>query len=428
MISNPTTRADADRGDDVVSSVAIPLPLREPKRLYRVLDAMLTSGAVGADPERVLASCLDELFEPLRHELGVEAAALYVECERQFVLSHRVGPIPAGLSVAFPADHPMARSLVEQHTLVHPDPSDLGSPSAQGIAPPTASAATLITGAGARHLLLFLLASPCDRAATDAVLNALRTALTARMLQDRWRRSLRTAAEIQRGLLPDHVPPVTGYGIAGRSITAEEVGGDFYDFFTRSIDCVGFVVGDASGHGLPAALIARDAVVGLRVAIDRDMRISEAFARLNRVIHAGVAFSAFVSVVYVELEPDGQVMYVNAGHPPPICVTRHESAPLALGGTAIGPVRDARYRARTTHMEPGSLLVAYTDGIVERRNARGELFGEDRLVQVVQAQIDAPAERIVEAVFAVAGAFGSHAPWEDDATLVVVKRLARDRA
>jgi sigma-B regulation protein RsbU (phosphoserine phosphatase) len=425
MIANSPTGTDTDRREDASATIATPFPLREPKRLYRVLDGMLTSGAGGGDPERLLAGCLDELFEPLRHELGVEAAALYVECERQFVLSHRVGPIPTGLAVSFASDHPLARTLVERHTIVHPDPAAPGSPASQGIAPPSACAVTLLAGAGARHVLLLLLASPCDRAATDAVLNTLRTALTARMLQDRWRRSLRTAAEIQRGLLPDHVPPLSGYDVAGRSITAEEVGGDFYDFYTRSPESVGLVVGDASGHGLPAALIARDAVVGLRVAIDREMRISEAFSRLNRVIHAGVAFSSFVSVVYVEVEPDGQVVYVNAGHPPPICVTRHESAPLALGGTAIGPVRDARYRARTSHLEPGSLLLAYTDGVVERRNPRGEFFGEDRLVQVAQAQIDAPAERIVEAVFAVADAFGGHAPWDDDATLVVMKRLAR---
>jgi sigma-B regulation protein RsbU (phosphoserine phosphatase) len=347
-----------------------------------------------------------------------------VEYERQFVLSHRVGAVP-GVSVGFSVDHPAVRPLLDHHTLVFPDPSAPGSLAAQGIAPTTACAATVVAAAGTRHLLLFLLASPCDPAATDSVLNTLRTALTARVLQNRWRRSLETAAEIQRGLLPDHVPPVTGYDIAGRSITAEEVGGDFYDFFERGADTVGLVVGDASGHGLPAALVARDAVVGLRVAIDREMRISEAFSRLNRVVHAGVPFSAFVSAVYVEVDPDGQVSYVNAGHPPPLCVTRHESAALALGGTAIGPVKDARYRARTTHLEVGSLLVVITDGVVERRNARGEFFGEDRLVQVVQAQIDMPAVRIVEAVFAVAEAFGAHAPWDDDATLVIVKRTAR---
>lgn len=424
MASTPLVTAEHDRPEEGPRLDAGRLPLGEPKRLYRVLDAMLVSGAMGDDPEQLLARCLDELFEPLHQELGVEAAVLYAECERQFLVCHCVGRIPDALAPVLPADDPQMLALLESQTLVADEMARAGASPAAALAELMPCAATLVSAAGDRHLLLLLLSAPGGRAATSAVLNTLRTVLTARVLQDRWRRSLRTAAEIQRGLLPGSAPRLAGFEIAGRSLTAEEVGGDFFDFVGRPGGAVGVVVGDASGHGLPAALVARDAVVGLRVALDRETSVPDAFARLNRVLQSGVPFSSFVSAVHVEVRPDGRLACVNAGHPPPILVAPQGTAELELGGPVLGPWGDARYQERVSEIPHGAVLVLYSDGIVERRNSRADLLGTERLAQVVRTHMDAPAARIVEAVFALATSFGAHTPWGDDATLVIVKRWA----
>jgi len=137
-----------------------------------------------------------------------------------------------------------------------------------------------------------------------------------------------------------------------------------------------------------------------------------------------------VSVFYAELERDGNIVYVNAGHQPPMLFFR-EATPgkvseieLSNGGTVIGPLPEARFRRGFARLQPGEVLLLLTDGILERRDKIGEFFGDDRVRAVVREQQAQSAETILSKLFDAALAWGDGRPWEDDATIVVVKRTA----
>ena len=156
----------------------------------------------------------------------------------------------------------------------------------------------------------------------DFALNTVRAALGSRLMEERARGSFREAAEIQQSLLLDELPEFPGYELAARSVPTEEVGGDFFDFIPFDGEMLGLAIGDASGHGLPAALLVRDLVTGLRMGIERELKVAPVLTKLNRVIHRSRLSSRFVSVFYGELEASGNLIYVNAGHQPPLLFSR----------------------------------------------------------------------------------------------------------
>jgi sigma-B regulation protein RsbU (phosphoserine phosphatase) len=263
----------------------------------------------------------------------------------------------------------------------------------------------------------------------DFALNTIRAALDARLVDARVRGSFREAEEIQRSLLADEAPVYPGYEVACRSVATEEVGGDFYDFHDLGEDILGLAIGDASGHGLPAALVVRDVVTGLRMGIEKDLKIAHVFAKLNRVIHRSRLSSRFVSVFYGELEADGNLVYVNAGHPPPILFFRAPKPgqpgdqELSVGGTVVGPLPEVRFRRGFARIRPGEILVMCTDGILERPDASGEFFGTEGLRQVVLDNRGASAQQVLDRLYRAVAAHGGDRPWDDDATVVVLKRL-----
>jgi sigma-B regulation protein RsbU (phosphoserine phosphatase) len=163
------------------------------------------------------------------------------------------------------------------------------------------------------------------------------------------------------------------------------------------------------------------------MGIEKEFKLAHVFDKLNRVIHRSTLSSRFVSVFYAELEQSGSLIYINAGHQPPLLFNPNERVEeLRTGGTVIGPLAEAKFQRGFAHIKPGGTLVLCTDGIPERRDLRGEFFGDDRLKRLVEANKDAAAETTLEAIFADAFAFGGERPWEDDATLVIVRRLTGD--
>jgi sigma-B regulation protein RsbU (phosphoserine phosphatase) len=211
-------------------------------------------------------------------------------------------------------------------------------------------------------------------------------------------------------------------------VPADEVGGDFYDFASFGEETLGLAIGDASGHGLPAALLVRDVVTGLRMGLEKNLKITHVFSKLNRVIHRSNLSSRFVSMFYGELESEGTLIYVNAGHPAPLLLRGDRIQSLDAGGTVVGPLPEASYRRGFARLEPGSVLVLTTDGVLERASPGGEALGEPRLIESVRERLTASAAEILEHVFATAERFGDGQPFTDDATLMVVKRLGDPEA
>jgi len=401
-----------------------------PKLLYRRLDALFGALKARRTQSKVVESFLEDSFGALREDLRLRAGLLYAEMRDGFALVRAVGDAGTPVAEALDPAAPPLADVAKHRVYIFPDPDVDGSPYRFGLLPRAAAAALVVGQRPQRFAIFFLLAEGWQRDELDFTLNTVRAALDARLVDARVRGSFREAAEIQQSLLVEEPPQFAGYDIACRSLAAEEVGGDFYDFHDLGDGILGLAIGDASGHGLPAALLVRDVVTGLRMGIEKELKVAHVFEKLNRVIHRSRLSSRFVSVFYAELEAEGNLVYVNAGHQPPILFFRDEVAgkpsdvELTIGGTVIGPLPQAHFRRGFARIRPGEVLVLCTDGILERRDRAGEFFGVERLRALVRETQGESAQAILDRLFEASNGWGDKRPWEDDATIVVVKRSA----
>ncbi|HSS44172.1 MAG TPA: PP2C family protein-serine/threonine phosphatase, partial [Thermoanaerobaculia bacterium] len=185
----------------------------------------------------------------------------------------------------------------------------------------------------------------------------------------------------------------------------------------------GVAIADASGHGLPAALQVRDVYTGLRMGVARDFKIVRTVERLNRIIHQSRLTTKFVSLFYGEIEEEGNFIYVNAGHPPPLHFHANGSTALKQTGMVLGPSANATYSRGFLSLEVGDALLLYTDGMLEATDGKGREFGVDRLRKAFLPLRDRPASEIVRALLERVDEFTRGRSPEDDRTVVVVKRV-----
>jgi sigma-B regulation protein RsbU (phosphoserine phosphatase) len=404
------------------------------KRLYRRLDQLFGELPPKRTQPKMVEAFLEQAFAKLGEDLHISSGLLYVERRDGFTLARGVGhAVESAAEVLDPSRDPLAE-IIEHRVYIFGNPGAADAPRQLGLLPRSPAAGLVVGQRPQRYCLLFVLVDGWEMEELDFALNTVRAALDARLVDARVKGSFREAEEIQRSLLADDPPVYPGYDVACRSVAAEEVGGDFYDFHDLGEEILGIAIGDASGHGLPAALVVRDVVTGLRMGIEKDLKIVHVFAKLNRVIHRSRLSSRFVSVFYAELEADGNLVYVNAGHPPPILFFRSpkEGHPpdqeLSVGGTVVGPLPEVRFRRGFARLRPGEVLVLCTDGILERPDSSGEFFGTERLRRVVRDNAGASARRILDGIYEAVAAHGGDRPWDDDATVVVVERLETPEA
>ena len=397
-------------------------PRLEAKLLYRRLDSLFGHLDSELPPRRLMESFLEDAFQTLRADLRLQAGVLFAEGRDSFSLLKTVGRLERPPADGFEAAVKPVALVLQHGVYIFADPDHDDAPSRFSLVSRRPVAAVVVGHRPKRYVLFFLLADGWAREELDFTLNTIRAALGSRLMEDRALGSLEQAAEIQQSLLLEEPPPFPGYELAARSRPAEEVGGDFFDFAVFDEDLLGLSIGDASGHGLPAALLVRDVVTGLRMGLEKDMKMTHAFAKLNRVIHRSTLSSRFVSVFYGELEGNGNLIYVNAGHQPPLLFSGDKVMELTVGGTVIGPLPEVRFHRGVAYMQRGDLLVMCTDGILERRAADGTFFGEERLRSVVCERKASSAAAVLDAIFEASETFGRTRPWEDDATVVVVRR------
>jgi sigma-B regulation protein RsbU (phosphoserine phosphatase) len=272
------------------------------------------------------------------------------------------------------------------------------------------------------YILAFDIESDRNREDVLISLSILRSVINQKLRQERMEGALREARRIQASILPRRIPRLEGFDIACRTESMELVGGDFYDAVPMTEKVLGLAIADVSGHGLPAALLVRDVHMGLRMGLSRDFKISRMVERLNDIIHHSTLTSRFVSLFYGELESTGTFIYVNAGHPPPFFLGADgEVERLAEGGAVIGPIRGSTYERGFVRLRGGDLVLLFTDGMIECENGAGEMFGVDRLVEVVESHRNESADAIVEAAFTAIEAFNIGLPPNDDRTMMIVK-------
>ncbi len=244
-----------------------------------------------------------------------------------------------------------------------------------------------------------------------------------RLYSDAIQTELEQAALIQKSLLPNHLPEFPGYQIAGLSQATEIVGGDLFDYFEFDNELFGVCLGDASGHGIPAALLVRDIVIGLRMGLEKHMKMVHTLQKLNQVIYRSTYSSRFVSLFYCEIEKDGHMIFVNAGHPAPFLVHGKQVTNLKATGLILGALPEITLHRSYARIEPDSVLVLFSDGLFEREDSKGEAFEIKRLKELVIENQSKTAEEIMNLIFEKVDEFGNRTKWDDDSTLVVIKRL-----
>jgi serine phosphatase RsbU (regulator of sigma subunit) len=240
--------------------------------------------------------------------------------------------------------------------------------------------------------------------------------------KERLEGELEAARSIQMKLLPQELPHIAGYDIAAASLSAKQVGGDYYDFLRLDSNWVSFLVGDVSGKGMPAALLMANLQASLHTLSELHRKPRELLSRLNRVLHANTAPEMFATFFFALLDADnGRLRYINAGHNNPIVCGDGRVEQLSVGGLPLGILPDVEYEEGRVEIRRGELLALYSDGIVEAMNAQDQEFGEERLIRILQGHCEQSAQEILQTVVRDVESFAGTP--QDDVTLVVIKRL-----
>jgi len=238
------------------------------------------------------------------------------------------------------------------------------------------------------------------------------------------RDELAVGRAVQLALLPDRNPELAGWSIWLYTRPANDVGGDLVDCLELGPGRVGFTLADVAGKALPAALLMAKVQATLRALATDAPSLSALAAKTNNILCRDGLPNRFATLVYLDLRDNvGSVRLVNGGHMPPVLVSGDRFHELQRGDMALGMMPGAAYREQHQDVQPGEMLVAYSDGLTEALNAAGEFYGEERLhavfAQLAPLSAKEAGARILESVDAFIGATRPY----DDLSLIVLKRI-----
>jgi sigma-B regulation protein RsbU (phosphoserine phosphatase) len=395
------------------------------KSLFRRVERALDTIEHGEDILGTIRNAAEYMTATFHHDLGILGGRIYRLDEDEYELVGGFGSgVEAPIGVRVPASYG-AIEWVNDNGLVVMDRNAPGLDAEIERRVGTRERWAAISVADGDYVIAFDV-TPTVESEEDlrASLNIVRLAISQKLRQERIALILEDARRIQSSILPKRAPQYGGFDMAGGSRPAELVGGDFYDFIPVTQEMFDLVIADASGHGLPAALQVRDIYVGLRMGISRDFKVTRTVERLNAIIARSKLASKFVSLFIAELEASGNLIYVNAGHVPPFILHRGGRIELLReGGMVLGPSPDALYQRGFARLEPGDLLVLYTDGFTEcTHHATGDEFGLARLQRLVRRHAARSAAEIVELLFQAVSRYAGSGHPDDDQTAVVVRR------
>jgi phosphoserine phosphatase RsbU/P len=255
--------------------------------------------------------------------------------------------------------------------------------------------------------------------------------------KERLQTELEIAREVQGQLYPKEAPPVCGLKLTVRCDPARMVSGDYYDYQQIADGKVAFAIGDVAGKGISAALLMATLQAALRAQISAYMPANEnecsntpevdaaaLVSKLNKQIYAHTAPEKYATFFFALFNQKTKVLtYTNAGHLSPLLFRGGEVIPLDSNGTVVGAFPFARYDESCLTLHPGDLLVCYTDGITEPENAFGEMFGEERLIELIRRHGHLDDGDIVKNILESVRSWTGSPELHDDMTLLIARQV-----
>jgi DNA-binding GntR family transcriptional regulator len=241
------------------------------------------------------------------------------------------------------------------------------------------------------------------------------------------RKDLENAKDVQQAFFPQQSRSIPGLICETFYKPAQSIGGDYYDFFPMLGGRWGIAIGDVSGKGIGAALLMASLQASLKAqALHPHSDLSVLVGDVNRLVHESSPVHFFASLFYGEYQPATRVLrYVNAGHNPPLVIRwrneRCEVFSLETEGTPVGALEEAEYTSATVRLAAGDVLVAYTDGITESENLRGEFWGQKRFEKLLRTCNDLTPKQIIRRILDEISTFSKGHSQRDDITLVVAR-------
>jgi sigma-B regulation protein RsbU (phosphoserine phosphatase) len=257
--------------------------------------------------------------------------------------------------------------------------------------------------------------------------------------KERLQAEIEIAREVQEQLYPKTIPVLQTLRITGKCQPARMVSGDYYDYQLLGGNKLAIAIGDVAGKGISAALLMATIQAALRMELRTSLelaapssapvngfRLSTArmVSDLNQQLHATTSpekYATFCFAVYDD--SSGSVTYTNAGHLPPILIRNGAATQLEVNGTVVGAFPFSKYGESKIQLESGDLLVCYTDGVTEPENEYGEMFGEERLIELVAKNADREDARIIETVMEAVRQWTNSPELSDDMTVLLARKL-----
>jgi serine phosphatase RsbU (regulator of sigma subunit) len=247
------------------------------------------------------------------------------------------------------------------------------------------------------------------------------------VVRERLEHEIELARQIQKTFLPEHLPEIHGWDLAATWLTARQVGGDFYDVIELPGGRLGLLIADVSDKGMPAALFMALTRTLIRAVVYDTPSPAETLQRVNALIIPDNRQSMFVTAVYGVLSLEsGEFTYANAGHNPPLWISKAGMTLESLHptGAALGIIEELSICERTISLGPDDLLLLYTDGLTEAFSPQDEIYGEERLREVLKNIESSTAHAVLSALEASVNEFMGALPAADDLTMLALKRIA----
>lgn len=237
------------------------------------------------------------------------------------------------------------------------------------------------------------------------------------------RDEIEIARQVQLALLPRHHPTVPGWSVWGYSRPANDVGGDLVDYIDVDGFRHGIVLGDVAGKGLGAALLTAKLQATLRALVPDSATLDDLGTRANTIFHRDGLENRYATLFFAMLEHDsGEMRYLNAGHNPPLVVRPDRVEWLPASSYPLGMLIPAAYEEKALHFEPGEMLLAFSDGLTEATNERGEEFGVGRVEALLPELRRLAPEAVGSRVLQEVDQFTGGTRITDDLSLVVIAR------